>query len=149
MPTWITKLTTQSWKRFKRPNPHLCGREAMNSADNVPGCIPVYVVYPKFNQLEFKRFFSSKSISLDVELANHPLFLDLKNATDYCRFLPDSHGLVKLYVPPSAVIGCGRNLRLKPACITNTHIHGFMPGHASDFYVKNPYFEQLASHAVA
>ena len=141
---WITKLTKQSIKRFKRPDPNLCGREAIALMADVPGCIPVYVIYSKFNQFRFKHFFKPKQSSLDRELADHPLFLDLNTAVDYCRFLPAHHGIVKLYVPQHAVIGCDSNLRLKDNCITSGHIHGFMPGRDSDFYVKNPYFSAQA-----
>lgn len=148
VPAWITKLTKQSLKRFKRQDPNLCGREAIALNADVPGCIPVYVIYSKFNQFRFKHFFKPKQSSLDKELADHPLFLDLNTAVDYCRFLPAHHGIVKLYVPQHAVIGCDSNLRLKCNCITSGHIHGFMPGRDSDFYVKNPYFSVYGSVAL-
>lgn len=143
MPTWLTKLTTHPWKRFKQPNAHLCGREAMNLCNEVPGRIAVFVVYPTFSEFKFKQFFCAEKTFLDAELTGHPLFLDLKNALDYCRFLPETHGIVKLYVSSGEVVGCGGKLRLKPRCITNTNIHGFISAQARDFYMKNPFFEQL------
>ena len=76
------------------------------------------------------------------ELHRIPIFFSKDHALDHSRFLDDNHGILRGFVPDSAIEGRSQELGLKKDFINHCHIHGcFIVSGDKHLYLKNPDFQ--------
>lgn len=106
--------------------------------------VEVLLFYPKLGKSEKKGDFSNfftRLNTLEKECREPIVFLDLKTALQYSRFMDSDHAILKAYVPHAAIEGRSHGLTLKKGIINKKQIHGCFPGHARGaLYVENPHF---------
>src|SRR5262245_5165808 len=81
------------------------------------------------------------NLNVDGLVKKSVLFLKLDNALQYGRFMKNSHGLLRAYVPHHAIEGRTNGLTIKQGALAKKHIHGVYPGDKKGMiYIKNPEF---------
>lgn len=106
--------------------------------------IEIYMFYPNLGKLEkkgnFNHFFANLN-NIDNQLDDCVIFLNLKTAMQYSRFMHTSHVTLKAQVPQTAINGHGHGLTLKKGFLTKQQIEGCFPGWAKGMlYLENPEF---------
>jgi len=109
------------------------------------GFVEVYLVVPHLGRPARKGDFQGlmgRIKRLASELHRVPVFLSKDTALDYARFLDDNHGILRSFVPDSAIEGRSQELGLKKGFINHCHIHGcFITRGEQHLYLKNPEFQ--------
>ncbi len=115
-----------------------------HSASNADDHIEVILFCPDLIQ---KRKKAEELVDLFDEInvegiaAQSVLFLKLESALQYSRFMQNSHGLLRAFIPHHAIEGHTHGLAIKRGTLAKTHIHGVYPGDKKgSIYIENPHF---------
>lgn len=106
--------------------------------------VDIYMFYPNLGKLEkkgnFNRFFANLN-DIDEKLNDCVIFLNLKSAMQYSRFMHTHHVTLKAQVPQHAINGNGYGLCLKKGFLTKEQVAGCFPSWAKGtLYLENPEF---------
>ncbi len=101
--------------------------------------IPVFVYCPKFLREKIARL-------KQLELSNPPIFFSEDRALTYSRFMGEEHGILKMYVHESSIVGSHDRLTLRDKAIDTHCIHGCFASEGKQReYFHNPAFNPVYS----
>lgn len=90
-----------------------------------------------------KLLFNTEIDHIIQHACQKPVFLDKENALGYMRFVGIARGILRVYVPESAVEGYFEGLSLKDGYLSDKQIHGcFLNYGKNKEYLANPKFNQ-------